>query len=184
MRYILDNSGYIDSVSCTPFNCKDKSCTEYTGTIPDGYETIAEWAQNANIRAYKVVEGNLTYDEAKAAELEAKWAQEEQIIGTWEDGKPIYKKVIECGAMTGTELNVPHNITDHDLLWVDQSNTWAVANDGAVIPLPFHNVHNANFSIEFYLDTSGKIHFYSPNQRFANAHVTLKYTKTSDEVAT
>lgn len=37
MRYILDDNGYIDSVSCTPFNCKDKSCTEYTGTIPEGY---------------------------------------------------------------------------------------------------------------------------------------------------
>lgn len=76
MRYILDDNGYIDSVSCTPFNCKDKSCTEYTGEIPSGYESIAEWAQNANIRAYKVVEGNLTLDEVKAAELEAEWATE------------------------------------------------------------------------------------------------------------
>ncbi len=75
MRYILDDSGYIDSVSCTPFNCKDKSCTEYTGAIPDGYESIAEWAQNANIRAYKLVGGNLTFDAAKDAELTAEWAQ-------------------------------------------------------------------------------------------------------------
>lgn len=73
MRYILDDSGYIDSVSCTPFNCKDKSCQEYTGTIPSGYDTLQEWAQNANIRAYKIVEGNLSYDAAKAAELEAEW---------------------------------------------------------------------------------------------------------------
>lgn len=37
MRYILDDNGYIDSVSCTPFECKGKGCTEYTGAIPEGY---------------------------------------------------------------------------------------------------------------------------------------------------
>jgi hypothetical protein len=75
MRYILDDSGYIHSVSCTPFNCADKSCQEYTGAIPSGYETLAEWAQNANIRAYKLVGGNLTFDAAKDAELTAEWAK-------------------------------------------------------------------------------------------------------------
>ena len=74
MRYILDDNGYIDSVSCTPFNCKDKNCTEYTGAIPSGYDTLEEWAQSANIRAYKLVEGNLTFDAAKNTELEALWA--------------------------------------------------------------------------------------------------------------
>jgi hypothetical protein len=74
MRYILDDNGYIDSVSCTPFNCKDKSCQEYTGTIPDGYLTLDEWALNANIRAYKIVDNNLVYDEAKDTTLQEEWA--------------------------------------------------------------------------------------------------------------
>jgi hypothetical protein len=73
MRYILDDNGYIHSVSCTPFNCADKGCTEYTGAIPSGYETIEEWACTANIRAYKIVDGNLTHDEEKETELEALW---------------------------------------------------------------------------------------------------------------
>jgi hypothetical protein len=73
MRYILDDNGYIDSVSCTPFNCKDKSCQEYTGTIPSGYDTLEEWAQNANIRAYKITNNNLVYDEAKDTELKTEW---------------------------------------------------------------------------------------------------------------
>lgn len=80
MRYILDESGYIDSVSCTPFNCKDKSCQEYTGTIPSGYDSLQEWAINANIRAYKIVDNNLVYDEAKDAELCEKWANNGAII--------------------------------------------------------------------------------------------------------
>lgn len=74
MRYILDDTGYIDSVSCTPFNCKDKSCQEYIGTIPSGYNSLEEWALNANIRAYKIVDNNLVYDSAKDAEIEAELA--------------------------------------------------------------------------------------------------------------
>lgn len=70
MRYILDDNGYIDSVSCTPFECKNKGCQEYTGTVPTGYNSLVEWVTTANIRTYKIVEGNLVYDEAREAELE------------------------------------------------------------------------------------------------------------------
>lgn len=75
MRYILDDNGYIDSVSCTPFNCKDKSCKEYTGAIPTDYESLTEWATTANIKAYYLVNGNLTLDETRKAELEEEWGK-------------------------------------------------------------------------------------------------------------
>lgn len=75
MRYILDDTGYIYSVSCNPFECNNKGCTGYTGAIPDGYDTLEQWATTANIRAYKVIDGQLVYDAAKAAELEAEWSK-------------------------------------------------------------------------------------------------------------
>lgn len=70
MRYILDDKGYVKYCSNTYITCENKTCTPYEGTIPDGYETIEEWVQKANIRAYKIVSGNLTYDSAKDAELQ------------------------------------------------------------------------------------------------------------------
>lgn len=76
MRYILDDNGYIEAVSCTEISCSNKSCTEYTGTIPSGYDSLEDWAQNANIRAYKIVNKNLTLDSAKDAELTALYEQE------------------------------------------------------------------------------------------------------------
>lgn len=66
MRYELNN-GYICKVF---FGCMSGSCTEYTGTVPEGYETLEDWATNANIQAYKIVDGNLVYDDAKNTELE------------------------------------------------------------------------------------------------------------------
>ena len=75
MRYELDEENYIYKVY---FGCASGSCKGYTGIIPDGYETLAEWAENENIRAYKIVEGNLVYDNKKAAEIEAQCEIEAQ----------------------------------------------------------------------------------------------------------
>jgi hypothetical protein len=58
-----------------PFGIVEKSCKEYTGTIPEGYSSLEGWAATANIRAFKIVNGNLTYDGTRAAELEEEWAQ-------------------------------------------------------------------------------------------------------------
>lgn len=111
MRYILDDSGYIHSVSCSHIECNNKGCTEYTGTVPSGYSSLQEWATTANIRAYKIVNGDLTYDSARDAELKAAWAKtgrienystSEQVIGTWFDGKPLYRKTFQVTSPSQT----------------------------------------------------------------------------------
>lgn len=73
MRYILDETGYIYEVN---WGCETGECTAYTGTIPEGYESLEGWYNNANIRAYKIVDGNLVYDAQRDAELEAQYEVE------------------------------------------------------------------------------------------------------------
>lgn len=70
MRYILDDLGYIEAVSCTLIECEFKDSIEYKGLIPLGYYSLEEWATKGNIRAYKIVDGNLTYDPDRAAALQ------------------------------------------------------------------------------------------------------------------
>lgn len=70
MRYELCENGYINKVF---FGCHSGTCTLYEGAIPDGYETIEEWVQNANIRAYKIVDGNLVYDADEDARLQEEY---------------------------------------------------------------------------------------------------------------
>lgn len=87
MRYILDDLGYIEEVSFgAEIICNDKNCTEYIGDIPDGYENLLEWSVNANIRAYKIVDDNLVFDENRNAELQTLYKQEEI------DNGPVYHK--------------------------------------------------------------------------------------------
>jgi hypothetical protein len=77
MRYTLNDEGYIETISFLhAVECNNKTCTEYTGTIPEGYNSLAEWNEIAVIQAYKIVDGNLTYDPDKKNELEKEWAKD------------------------------------------------------------------------------------------------------------
>ncbi len=73
MRYELDSSGYISKVF---FGCTSGNCAAYSGTVPSGYPSLQRWADTANIRAYKIVNGNLTYYSARDNELKALWNTE------------------------------------------------------------------------------------------------------------
>ena len=77
MRYILDDYGYIEAFGSHLMVCDNKTCTEFIGEVPEGYETIEEWLLLANIRAYKIEEDELVYDADKDAELQEKWALED-----------------------------------------------------------------------------------------------------------
>lgn len=130
MFYILDDLGFIEEVSTHYIERENKTCTEYKGTIPTGYETLDDWVLNANIRAYKIVDGNLTYDANRAAELEAEWNVEEvpemesgsNENGSWikyRDGTMIITQSYETtvskstwgtwGSGYGVALNTPPN---------------------------------------------------------------------------
>lgn len=86
MKYILDSSGYVESASCNPISCDDKVSQEYTGTIPSGYDSLDDWILNANIRAYKITNGNLVYDAARDEELQAEWAKNPNMLFESETG--------------------------------------------------------------------------------------------------
>jgi hypothetical protein len=68
--YILDDLGYIQEFSSNHISCNNKNCFEYKGTIPSGYTSLEEWAVKANVRAYKIVNGNLSYDDVRDKELQ------------------------------------------------------------------------------------------------------------------
>lgn len=73
LRYILTNDGYIFHASFGGLVvCDLGECTEYNGEVPDGYSTIEEWHDGEidKLNAWKIVEGNLVFDENKYDELQ------------------------------------------------------------------------------------------------------------------
>ena len=108
MRYILNDNGYIQAVSFNNLlECQNKTCTEYTGTVPTGYENLAIWSETANINAYKIVNGNLVFDSEEDARLQSLWGSQEAsgvIVESgsnengswtkWSDGTMIVNKTL------------------------------------------------------------------------------------------
>lgn len=79
MRYILNSEGYIYDVSFgSEIECDLGTCTEYTGQIPTGYETIEDWfeGESDKLNAWKIIDGNLVFDNAKYTELQEIWENE------------------------------------------------------------------------------------------------------------
>ena len=97
--------------------------------------------------------------------------------GKWIDGRPIYKKTIDCGALPNNAIkNVAHNITDLDLVTKCYGGA---RHDTYRILLP--NAGNVSSStIEVYVnDTDIVIHANSDRSKY-NGYVTIEYTKTTD----
>lgn len=76
LRYILDKNGYVCHASLGGYVvCNLGECTEYKGEVPDGYSTIESWydGELERLNAWKVIEGNLVYDENKYNELQKRY---------------------------------------------------------------------------------------------------------------
>ena len=137
MRYIIDDRGYVKYCSNNYITCENKTCTSYEGTIPDGYETIEEWVQNANIRAYKIVAGNLVFDAEEDARLQEEYNECTEIH---------HSKVIKTTeTIEGNKvLSIDTGISDADKIWIDCSNSYMYNNNNTVsggrlcYPIPFN----------------------------------------------
>ena len=183
MRYILDDRGYVKYCSENHIVCENKTCTLYEGAIPDGYETIEEWVVNANIRAYKIVNGNLVLDTEEDARLQEEYNEAsktysttEKIIGTWIDGKPVYQKTFVGNYASGSVL-----IENVDVL----VNVKGQADSGGNKRLiPYYELYGSTiYEAKLQIDTKKRLVTATQIGSAAAAYywiVTVEYTKTTD----
>lgn len=88
MRYIVDSDGYLLSVSFgAQIECGGVNCTEYTGAVPDGYDSLEDWYTQECEKLYRwmIVSGNLTLDSSAIVAEE----------------RPIVDRVVERGEKDG-----------------------------------------------------------------------------------
>lgn len=105
---------------------------------------------------------------------------DEVVIGTWVDGKPIYRKVVDFGNLPNNEVKyVAHGIENLDT--IIRFDSIPNRNDGWRFPLPFVELfsnsnnkiaigfNSENIAIQSYADRSS-----------LSCYVTMEYTKTTD----
>ena len=110
-----------------------------------------------------------------------KYSTEEQRIGTWIDGKKIYRKVINIGPLKSTQGAFSYNHGISNIAYftkvegiINNGTEWFTANS------VYRGVNNYTYDFGL-LATKTKITFSTQTDRSAySAIVTLEYTKTTD----
>ena len=97
----------------------------------------------------------------------------------WIDGKPIYKKTINIGALpNNTGKSVNHGI--ENLERIIKHEGWALqTSDGAELPLPYADTAAGGSVVIYAASTYIRISAASNRSGFAG-YITLWYTKTTD----
>lgn len=105
------------------------------------------------------------------------YSTDEQVIGTWIDGKPLYMKVVNLGNLPDTSSKfVPHNISD-----IGEVIISGFGDSGTTkIPLPFANPQGAQYSVQIACNLTDIIVDTKNNYSTYTGYAILKYTKTTD----
>ena len=109
------------------------------------------------------------------------YSSEEQVIGTWIDGKPIYRKVINIGKLQATKGAYSYNHGISNIAYftkvegiINNGTEWFAANS------VYRGVNNYTYDFGL-LATKTKITCSTQTDRSAySIIVTLEYTKTTD----
>lgn len=129
--------------------------------------------------AYVTIQYTKTTDSAIKVGTGTDYSTEEQIIGTWIDGKPLYQKTIDFGALpNNTTKSVNHNIQNIDYV-VNLFGAAYRSSDGIVNTLPCYN-HNVYGAELVSNSTSIMVTTFADRSTFSESYVTIQYTKSTD----
>lgn len=108
------------------------------------------------------------------------YSETERVVGKWIDGRTLYEKTVDCGALPSTAGNkaVAHNISNINK--IISITGVAMRDNGLTITLPNTAVDALSSQIVLYADKTNINIYVASNQSVnTNSYVTLRYTKTS-----
>lgn len=103
----------------------------------------------------------------------------EQVVGTWIDGKPIYRIVVNFGALpNATTKRVSHGISNLDRFVKIEGITVSSGNY-APIPLMYSSTE-AQYNTAIFVNDTEVAMTSSQNRENISAYIFLDYTKSTD----
>lgn len=175
---IDNNSTYVEIVGNGNYNSGTQTTTRANARTLD-------WNGN------EVLAGKLTVGANPTANMDVATKQyvdnlntystNEIKVGTWIDDKPIYRKVINFGALPNTTTkSVAHGLTNIDFITdiriLSKNPTYSY-----YISIPYTNKSNVTYQVEFYIDATNVVITTGDNKSgYTNTYVILEYTKTTN----
>lgn len=145
--------------------------------------TAAKVAQyDAGVTPANVVEnGNMNAVTSNAVAESLSFSTTEQKTGgVWIDGKPIYRKVVDFGALPdNTAKTIAHNIANLSKI-IDLKGIAIDTSDHTYLPLPYSSAVNITSSVSLNVSGSNVSIRTSQDRSRYNCYVFIEYTKTTD----
>ena len=166
----LDNSGFAVSGLMTKFSNNLMCLNSYTSNGVSIKTVIIYYTKTTDTAG----SGTWTPQGVPAVH----YSTDEKVVGTWIDGKSLYEKTIDFGALPNTATkNVAHNIASIDKIWVYDG--YIYGNIGQAFQL--NRPTNAfNYQWETTVDrTNVSIQDFANFGNDFSAFVVVRYTKTS-----
>lgn len=110
------------------------------------------------------------------------YSTSEQVVGTWIDGRPLYRKVLDFGSLPNAGTK-DINIGTTNVKQVVKLQGFAFNSEGATMPLPYPNNSNVtqNVTMSYSGGTNGVIYVATGSDRSSfSAYIIVEYTKTTD----
>lgn len=104
----------------------------------------------------------------------------EQVVGYWVNGKPLYRKTIDIGALPNNSTKtVAHGISDVEFVPEIFGSAKREGANAVYVPIPFTDA-GSNNSIKVYCDNQNIEIQTGSNRSDMTGYVTISYTKTTD----
>lgn len=140
---------------------------------------------------YNTVEQVKGYVDDKTTTSEVNYSYDEQQIGTWVDGKPLYQKTIkvEIPTYSGTEdwkaYYFPINVENID--WINlYSGTLKNETTHTVFLLSINSLSGESYSVYTDIERKSNVVIYVGKSLYTTTYegyVTIQYTKTTDTLS-
>jgi hypothetical protein len=158
------------------FNYSDTEYTVTYATLGSGSGGSSSAELPDNIVLYAEDEEVVELPNANSNKIN--YSLEEQVIGTWLDGKPLYQKTVYVEGLPNSSIvNYEHNIENVDLIYT--INSFAVYEDGSTGALPMVNTI-ANYMVGLWINKTSIEMATSADRSGLSAYITVQYTKTTD----
>lgn len=115
-------------------------------------------------------------------ENKIKYSTEEQVIGTWIDGKPLYQKTFINVSLPNASSTINHGIANIDNIFIDYTASYMhqTSYEGYRYPITFYAHQSGGYPITVAVNETNFIMYGSNGWDNWNFDITVKYTKTTD----
>ena len=163
--------GAIIATGITTYAAYNYYASQVSYTKKDGTEVSVEKALNELYASKKT---------ATASGSSNNYSTEEQVVGTWIDGKPLYRKLVTYTytATGNSEFSFNHNISDVDFICVDSSISYLLVSSHNYSL--FQSVNSRSYNTD--VDSTKVLGYeeFGDGTRTFKMYIFLQYTKTTD----